>query len=471
MLEVTLLISVCAITALAVPIGISRFVPLRSQKWAFRSIRNSGSDTPFNASSELQRISIQARNTFATLRRGEGAASRLVEVYDIVQETPDTVSIYFKGCTNLESQLGTTHSGTDDLTAASLPDFKPGQHIVFHRPATSTQPATRRCYSLSGAPSDQTWRITVKDASATSRATAQTIGKRGRENSKEASVSGWINSQARIGDRFVVTGPQGRFTLDLASDTKPVLLIAAGVGITPIASMLHHELQFGRSRKKWLFYQVSDIDHAPLLSELVNRIETSSGIQAVITCSRDKRLPQKITRDKNKSLHIVGGRLDPHLIIETVQTTDLTILMCGPNEWMESMKSGFVAAGVEASNVHYESFGGHSSDRNKVCDSNQSAQAENNGTANTEDKIGFAVKFETSQIETTFDGSNSDLLSHAKANDVEISSGCRMGNCGSCTVKLLQGKVEYKHPPASSLGADEILPCVCVPTTDLVVQA
>jgi len=313
----------------------------------------------------------------------------------------------------------------------------------------------------------------VKDASADS--TKANAG-RVQTRSKDASVSSWLHTQARVGDRFFVTGPQGRFTLDLASDTKPVLLIAAGVGITPIASMVHHELQFSRSRKKWLFYQVSDLEHAPLLAELVNRIETSSGIQGIIACSADNRLPQKITpgdmnSSDNKSLHIIGGRLDPRSIIEAVQTTDLTVLMCGPTPWMDSMKLGFIATGVEASSVHYESFGGHAADDSSDNGKDLLGNAGTIGLGDRKAKVSFSVKFETSQIETTFDGSKSDLLAHAKANDVKIPSGCRMGNCDSCTVKLLQGTVDYKHLSASSLGPDEILPCVCVPTSDLVVQA
>lgn len=468
MLEVYLLISICGLAVIAVPIGISAFTPLRfgpiTRKKNPRKANHEPSDDP----ETFCRISRQSRNTFAKRQRSERAASRLVEISEIVRESADTISIYLKSCSGKESEQDRSCLKVDPLGSEALPSFKPGQHIVFQRPATSSQATTRRCYSLSGVPGDPTWRITVKDATA-----ATTKVKTGRSHTKtiDASVSNWLHTQARVGDRFFVTGPQGRFTLDLASDIKPLLLLAAGVGITPIASMIHHELRFNRSRRKWVFYQVSDLDHAPLLTELVNRIEASSTTQGVIACSADKRLPQKINPNDNKSLHIIGGNIHPRSILEAAQTTDVTVLMCGPTAWMESMKQGFLAEGVDASSVHYESFGGHAVEESSAKGKNTTNDANACGHGTAAAKAAFSVKFETSQIETTFDGSLSDLLAHASANDVDIPSGCRLGNCGSCTVKLLKGTVDYKHPPASSLTDDEILPCVCLPTSDLVVQA
>lgn len=468
MLEVSLLICICALAVVAVPLGISAFAPLRYRQLLGRNNPSVGLQEPSDGPETLHRISRNSRNTFATLRRSEGAASRLVEICEIVRESSDTISIYMTDYLDKDSKQDLTKQKTARLSSGTLPSFKPGQHIVFQRPATSSQPTTRRCYSLSGVPGDPTWRITVKDATA-----ASMKAKTGRSHTKtkDASVSNWLHAQARVGDRFFVTGPQGRFTLDLASDTKPLLLLAAGVGITPIASMVHHELQFNRSRRKWLFYQVSDLDHAPLLTELVNRIEASSAIQGVIACSADKRLPQKITPEHNKSLHIIGGKLNPRSILEAVQTTDVTVLMCGPMAWMESMKQGFLAEGVNAASVHYESFGGHAVEESPTKGNGNPDGISASGHGDKTAKAAFSVKFETSQLETTFDGSQPDLLAHAKANEIDIPSGCRMGNCGSCTVKLLKGTVDYKHPPASSLAADEILPCVCLPTSDLVVQA
>jgi uncharacterized protein len=468
MLEVSLLISICGLAVIAVPIGISAFVPLRFGRITGRKNPRKANNQPSDDPQTLNHISRQSRSTFAKLRRTEGAASRLVEISEIVRESSDTLSIYLTVCVGKESKRDATDQESNRLAVEALPSFKPGQHIVFQRPATNSQPATRRCYSLSGVPGHPTWRITVKDATA---ASFKSKSGRSQTKTKDGSVSNWLHSHARVGDRFIVTGPQGRFTLELAGDTKPLLLLAAGVGITPIASMVHHELQFKRSRPKWMFYQVSDLDHAPLLTELVNRIEASNAIQGVIACSADKRLPQTFVPNHNKSLHIIGGKLNPRSILEAVQTIDVTVLMCGPMAWMESMKQGFIAEGVDAASVHYESFGGHAVEETSVKAKKVPSDINVNGNSNESEKIAFSIKFDTSQIETKFDGSQSDLLAHARANDVEIPSGCRMGNCGSCTVKLLKGTVDYKHPPASTLAADEILPCVCLPTSDLVVQA
>ena len=464
MVETCLLISICLLAVVCVPLGMAAFPSVFSWQsfispWSKQTLgfQTHGQKTVFPHSEvvkSIERLSSESTNRMAVLRRTEAAKSRLVEVTKIVQESPDTISIYLKPCGSGSLE------GASEICTSELPSFKPGQHIIIHRPATSTQPAARRCYTLSGSPHDPNWRITVKDASRNSQ-TGQ------RKGIREASVSSWIHLNARVGDRFIVSGPKGRFTLDLASDTRPVILVAAGVGITPIASMLHHELQFGRKREKWVFYQVSDLTHAPLLVEIVKKIEAAQGVYGVVACSRENRLPKTFTLEADKSLYIVGGRLDAASIVDSVQTTDVCILICGPGPWMESMRSGFLAAGVASTNIFFESFGEATKDLN----AGSSAVSKTIDITDGNPTATFSVEYEITGSQSTFNDSHENLLNHAKVNDVEIPSGCRIGNCGSCIVKLLKGTVHYKNPPESSLAADEILPCICVPTSNITVQA
>jgi len=216
-----------------------------------------------------------------------------------------------------------------------------------------------------------------------------------------------------------------------------------------------------------MFYQVPDLAHAPLLAEIAKKIEGAQGIYGVVACSRENRLPKTFTLEADKSLYIVGGRLDAASIVAAVKTANVSVLMCGPGPWMESMKSGFLEAGVASTNIYFESFGEAIKELNAGAPavSKTINKTDGNPTAT------FSVEYVITGSQSTFNDSHENLLNHAKFNDVEIPSGCRIGNCGSCTVKLLKGTVQYTSPPEASLAADEILPCVCVPTSNIIVQA
>ena len=453
MLEISLLIGVCISGVACIPFGISALAPVIS--WRSRELgrtNRNGLKTE-ECSDTIETICSDSRRMSANLHRSEAAKTRLVEVARIVQESVDSISIYFKSCCQSPSHSLGIQPEID------LPSFKPGQHIVFHRPATRSQPAARRCYSLSNAPNESTWRITVRNASQSSGSTKQ-------RNARDASVSGWLHSNARVGDRFLVSTPQGKFTLDLASDSRPMILIAAGVGITPIASMLHHELQFDRSREKWLFFQVSDLDHAPLIAELSQKIQNATRVRGVVACSRESRIAKISTLDSNKLLQIVGGKLDAKTILDAVESINVSVLICGPNEWMGSMRSGLIAAGVSPANIFFESFGPEAS--NRTADTSEIAGSSSTSDGNV--TTGYSVEFLRSGTKSIYQGSHSNLLSHAIAHDVEIPSGCRIGNCGSCTVRLLKGTVRYTRPREFFGSPDEIQPCICVPTSDLIIE-
>ncbi|MDZ4848486.1 MAG: 2Fe-2S iron-sulfur cluster-binding protein [Pirellulaceae bacterium] len=370
--------------------------------------------------SVVLRTRMAVRETHPTQRR-------LVEVSKIVPESTETCSIYLSS-----------------VDGSELPDFRPGQHIILERPATSGGKSANRCYTLSCGSHDKPWRITVR---------------RQASLDDPTSVSAWIHRDLHIGDRIRIRGPRGSFTLDKADATKPVVFIAAGVGITPMASMLRDELRFDRSRPKWLFYQVRKWDSAPLCTELAQLVETSKTCVAWFTASQSPAP----TDCPSKRVRLLHGKFDPNTMLAAIGTTDITAFLCGPDRWMTEMRARFVSQGVPDIQIHLEAFG---ESKDSAIDLIPASRDADNRVTKT-----FEVDFEASGKRTLFNGQHPNLISHAKAHAVTIAASCRKGNCGTCAVKLLRGTVEYTCEPEADFVDGEILPCICFPTSNIGVQA
>lgn len=98
-----------------------------------------------------------------------------------------------------------------------LPPALPGQHIVVRMRPSPNGPAVTRNYSLCGPPGASNYRIAVKN--------------------ERGLASGFLHQSVRAGNRLEISAPRGSFTL--AAGATPVVLISAGVGVTPMLAMLH----------------------------------------------------------------------------------------------------------------------------------------------------------------------------------------------------------------------------------------
>lgn len=361
------------------------------------------------------------------IRRTDRTSARLIEIESIETESEDTKSFYFRA--------------VDDTP---LPNYRPGQHLIVERPASGSGTTEQRCYTLSSAPNRNRWRISIR---------------RQAPLDESRSFSAWAHREWRVGDRLRVRGPRGSFVLDKAEPQKPLVLLSAGVGITPILSMLQEELSYPRTRSKWVFHQVRDLTNAPLVGELISDVEGSENCRAYIAASRLSTTPNCAS----KNVKLVAGKIDFSTIAATVGTTDFNAFLCGPGPWMSAVRAALIATGVPDSQVWDESFGGAAEEPAKALP--HSSQP--NGKASPT----YEVVFEASGKRASFDGTQSNLLSQAKSLGIQLPAACRAGHCGTCAVKLLRGKVTYLREPEAALADDEILPCICRPESDIAVHA
>ncbi|MEM8733319.1 MAG: 2Fe-2S iron-sulfur cluster-binding protein [Planctomycetota bacterium] len=353
---------------------------------------------------------------------------RVMEVAEIVEESQDCRSFYLV-----------------DPYRQPLPDFRPGQYLMV-RPAIAGAYQTTRCYSLSSSPNQNYWRITVK---------RQEFDGSDDRKPQNGGLSKWMHRTIHEGDCLLIGGPNGEFYLPRESRT-PLVLMAAGVGITPMASMLRWSLEKTPNRKVVLLYQVKDFDHWPLGKALHSWQREYPNIEVITFCSRASE------DDIGDMAGMTAGRFvkgkfdftNAYKVLNDIE--DCNYYMCGPDPWMQSIKDGLVSMGVDADRVHWESFGGTGAQPKTVAAGDAEA---------------VAVRFDNSEVDAEWSDPEQTLWELARESQVEIPSGCLSGVCGCCRVKLLKGKVEYDREIKIDLAENECLTCVTRPRGEVVLDA
>jgi uncharacterized protein len=349
---------------------------------------------------------------------------RILEVAEIIQESEDCRSFYLV-----------------DPYRQSLPEFLPGQYVMV-RPALAGSFQTTRCYSLSSSPDHRYWRITVKRH-----------GSQFTKNDRTGGLSAWLHESIGVGDCLFVGGPSGQFYLPRES-TNELVLIAAGVGITPLASMLRWSIDKAPDRTVNLLYQVRDLDHWPLGRDLHSWQDAAHNANVYTFFSGLKKVDLTATANELPG-HFHAGRVNGAFAAQFASRKLTDFYLCGPDTWMEQLRNDLVANGVDPLHIHWESFGSTATQTTKADLNEQS----------------HMIEFQRSEIQAQWNDPDQSLWELARANRVELASGCLSGACGSCRVKLISGEVEYDRKIGVELATDECLTCVARPKTDVTLDA
>jgi ferredoxin-NADP reductase len=390
----------------------------RSQN--FKELRQR--QTALSHSSQLARLTSQLGNAIASTAAIQW---RILEIADVVEESVDCRSFYLV-----------------DPYGQPLPDFRPGQYVMV-RPALAGAYQATRCYSLSSSPDARFWRITVKLQDPSDDSVRVNSG----------GLSAWLHRTIDKGDCLFIGGPSGQFYLPVES-TREIVLIAAGVGITPMASMLRWSLEHTPDRKVTLLYQVKNSEHWPLGRNIHQWQNDFSSMQTHTFLSRtDAEEIESLSSELPGRFH--AGKLDGSTAAKLAGNPEADYYLCGPDAWMEQIRDDLVTSGVPAEQIHWESF---------------SANVAPSATETTECET-HRVRFALSDTEAQWYDPDQSIWELAKANQIELPSGCLSGVCGSCRVKLISGQVQYDRLVGVELASGECLTCVARPNTDLVLEA
>jgi len=213
-----------------------------------------------------------------------------------------------------------------------LPTFKPGQYISVAVHLEDLNLRQIRQYSLSDSPQKDTFRITVKRES-------------GDEYKPHGNVSNWLHQHTRVGSTINVSFPCGNFTPDI-QDQRPIGLVSAGVGITPMISILNDIAAKNPHRKVMFAHAARNRASVAHIDEILNAKSKLENLDTVFFLNDSKK--QHIDEKE--------GRMDLAAYI-TPEFKDGIYYICGPQSFMDDQRDALVELGIHQNNIHREVFG------------------------------------------------------------------------------------------------------------------
>jgi ferredoxin-NADP reductase/MOSC domain-containing protein YiiM len=316
----------------------------------------------------------------------------------------------------------------------------PGQYVVVRLKSTAGGPAFFRSYSLSGPLSTERYRISVK---------LEPDGAAGK----------YLREHLRVGDRLDVSSPRGSFILQPGE--RPVVLLSAGIGATPVLAMLHALAAASSTRQILWLHAARDGQHHPFANEVRGLMRVLTNGRSYVCYTRPE------STDKAGDDFNAAGRFSQSVLDELALPRDADIYLCGPNRFMADMKKALTASGVAPERVHLEIFNGGESRTPGVVGTMTRAPHAPNNEANT----GSLVSFARSGISAHWDASRyASILEMAEACDVPVRWACRTGVCHNCESGLVSGAVVYVPEPLDKPADGNLLVCCSQPAGDLVVD-
>jgi len=306
---------------------------------------------------------------------------------------------------------------------------QPGQFLTVRlRPDPAAAPLLRS-YSLSGAPDGDSYRISVK-----------------RE--PQGVASGYLHTRLRVGDVLEAAAPRGEFVL--RPGDRPVVLISAGVGATPVLAMLHVLAAERPARQVWWLYGARNSSEHPFAAEVRALLAELPDAHHVVCYSQPG--PQDHDFD-------VSGHLTAEVLGAAGVPAGADCYLCGPVKFMQDIAAALTARGAAPDRIYREVFGPADPIAPGVV--RQPGRAPHQPAG--EPGPGPLVSFSRSNLSVTWDPAFASLLELAEACDVPVRFSCRSGVCHTCVTGLVSGEVSYRPDPLEPPEPGSVLICCSQP--------
>jgi ferredoxin-NADP reductase/MOSC domain-containing protein YiiM len=313
-----------------------------------------------------------------------------------------------------------------------LPVCRAGQFVVLRLIVDPGKPPVLRSYSLSDLPGADHFRISVKSE-------LNGIG------------SSFLCIHTQEGDVLDVSAPRGSFTLHPGEN--PVVLLSAGVGATPVMSMLH-TLVAERSQQEvwWIYGARNRVDH-PFAEESRSLLKQLSRGRGYVMYSRPAATDQPgVDFDAT-------GHIDTALLEKIGVSKASDFYLCGPSSFLQNMSDGLRSWGVTAGTVHMEIFGALEAITPGMAQVVHAPHLPQGPPGS-----GPLVSFARSGISAAWDSKFGSLLEMAEACDVPVRWSCRTGVCHTCMTGLIGGSIIYDPEPLERPASGNVLVCCSKPS-------
>lgn len=359
---------------------------------------------------------------------------------------------------------------------------KPGQYLTLRIPAPNG--TVLRTYSLScPADADDFYRISVKREA-------------GMNGAPDGIGSIWLHDHLAEGDEIEIAAPRGAFVLDETSE-RPVVLLAGGVGLTPLLSMLHRLVKTGR--KAWFIHAIENGGVQALREEVASLAAASEGRISVCNVFR---VPTE--EDRIEGLFGAEGVVDQSLLQRLLPLDDYQVYLCGPTPFMVAMWRLLISLGIAQERIAYEFFGKGGSLADLAAKSTKATQGEpiripmnapkslakldfildpdalavpepepkprKTATQPSQWDGGDEVVFARSGTTLAWNPGTATILELAENAGLNPDFSCRAGICNTCRCAIREGKVEYIETPLDRPPPGEVLICCSRPVGRVVLD-
>lgn len=326
------------------------------------------------------------------------------------------------------------------LTAADgspLPHALPGQYLVLRfYPGKSSRPVVRS-YSISGASDSGMYRISVKRGAGPG--------------------SRYLVDTPQTGDVLEVSAPRGEFVL--RSGARPVVLLSAGIGVTPVLSMLYALASAGTEshREVWWLHSARCAREHAFAEEARKLLNAIPGSHSAIAYS------QPDLTDRLGTNFDMQGRLNLESLQKLRIPVEADFYICGPTGFLSDMNRCLVSLGVPGEAIHQEVFGPETAIEPGIAKAESRPPHPPIGSQGS----GPVVSFTRSGLAVPWDNKFRSLLELAEACDVPVRWSCRTGVCHMCESGLLSGSLRYAPEPLDQPAAGNALICCSTPESQV----
>jgi ferredoxin-NADP reductase len=327
-----------------------------------------------------------------------------------------------------------------DTSGQPLQMALPGQYVVLRLPRAASGTQLFRSYSLSGAASTARYRISVKIE-------------------PNGAAGTYLKKHARLGDALDVSAPRGSFVLQPGDG--PVVMLSAGIGVTPVLAMLHALAAAGSTRQVWWLHGARDRQHHAFADEARGLVHALLHGRSYI-CYSQPDSGERLGEDFDATGHLSGNALDQ---LGVPQPPDF--YLCGPTRFLADMKMALATRNVAPQQIHAETFNGGESKTPGIASAAAHAPHLPKADADTGPLVSFARSGVAAHWNAVVYPS---ILELAEACDVPVRWACRAGVCHNCESGLVSGAVSYGPEPLDMPAQGNVLVCCAQPAGDVVID-
>ena len=357
-----------------------------------------------------------------------------------LSETPQTSAKLWAGKLKVqkivkESNTVKTFTFVDPQNDELPFQYLPGQFLTLS--ASIDGRSVARSYTIASSPLNRTFcELSIK-----------------RED--QGTFSRYLHDLIKVGDTVYAKGPSGLFVFT-GAESPSIVLIGAGIGVTPMMSVLRYLISKSWQGRIILLFSCRDISDYLFRDELEALARKTPNFKLLVT----------LTGNAAPGWNGLQGRVSKQLIQDKISDIcTARIHLCGPIPFMDGIKKILLELGVSSESIKTESFGSMRRDE----PSTPLGRDGQNTIINTSTTVTFLGSHKVAALPP-----NLSVLEAAESVGVAIDNTCRAGTCGICKVRLRTGSVTMEIQ--DGLTAEDkqngfILACQAKSTENIGVEA